>query len=100
MLRRLVVIALQDPKENYWGRLEEITPAGVWIRGLNVETFEDWVRQVSNGNAGLGWFTTFFPMNRILRMTLDETVGAVPSFAARFEQEVGRKVEDFLGAGN
>jgi hypothetical protein len=94
-----VVVFLQEPKEKFWGLLASIGPTGVALRGLDVEVFEEWLRQEARGEeAALGPLTFFFPMHRVMRIERDETVGPVLSYFERFHKEVGRSVEDALGA--
>jgi hypothetical protein len=45
----------------------------------------------------MGLSTTFFPIHRVERVTLDETVGSVLSLAETFEARVGQDVWSFLG---
>jgi hypothetical protein len=93
-----VVAFLQGPKEQFWGRLASITPAGIVLRGLDLETFEDWLRQEARGEEReLGPLTFFFPMHRLVRIEKDESVGPVLSYASRFQRDAGRSASDALG---
>ncbi len=93
-----VILFLHSPKEKIWGVLVSMLTAGVVLRGLDLATFDDWVRQEARGDErGIGPATLFYPMNRVERMERDETVGPILSCAARFEQEAGRSVLDELG---
>jgi hypothetical protein len=93
-----VVVYLQGPKEKVWGVLVSLTPSGVVLRGVDLETFDDWMRQEARGDETLiGPLTLFYPMHRIVRMERDETVGPLTSYADRFAREVGRTVTAVLG---
>jgi len=93
-----VVIYLQDPKEKVWGVLVSMTPAGVVLRGIDLATFDDWMRQEARGEEELiGLTTIFYPMHRVVRMERDETVGPLTSYADRFAREVGKSVGAVLG---
>jgi len=95
-----VIINLINPNEKYWGILGEIGMAGVIVRGIGVETFDDWMAQVARGEERtLDLATMFFPLFRIERMFQDEPVGHVESYRQRFERRVGRPVEEFVGLG-
>jgi len=88
----MIVVDLQNPKEKYWGALLQITPAGLWLQGLNLATFEDWVRQFSADAypiAHIGLSTAFFPMHRVERVTLDEAAGDIPSYFEQFAERAG-----------
>ena len=94
-----VILHLQGPTEKFWGVLLELEQMGVLLRGLNVSTFDDWLAQVASAEAAalLGLTTMFVPMNRVERVFLDEQVGAVESYAQRFQRRVGLSVEEYLG---
>lgn len=93
----LVVISLVNPREKYWGRLDSIGAAGVFVRGLDLQLAEEWARELARGGeVGLGVASVFFPLSRVERIYLDEQVGSVPSVAERFLSIVGRAVEECL----
>ena len=93
-----VVIYLQGPKEKVWGVLVSLTQAGVVLRGIDLATFDDWIRQEARGEEELiGLTTVFYPMHRVVRLERDETVGPLTSYADRFAREVGRSVGAVLG---
>lgn len=103
----LVVVALSSPKEKFWGVLLALTGAGVTLRGLPVEAFEDFLLQCVPGSttlpsARLGAVTVFFPAHRIERIELDESSGAVEGFGDRFRRLVGQEPQAMLlgGAGD
>jgi hypothetical protein len=93
-----VVLYLQNPKEKVWGILLDLGASGVVVRGLDLQTFEDWMRQEAREEeTEIGPFTLFYPMHRVERVERDETVGPVPGYADRFAREVGRSVLEVLG---
>jgi hypothetical protein len=93
-----VIVNLAGPSEKYWGILGEIGVAGVVIRGIGVQSFDDWTAQAARGEERtLDLATMFFPLYRIERIFLDEPVGEVESYTQRFFKRVGRPVEEFLG---
>ena len=93
----LVLVHLSSPPEQFWGLLEDLSPAGVTFRGLNVGSFEDFLAQAASGEeVSLGFSTIFVPMFRVERIYLDEPVGMVMSYQQRFEARVGRSIESFL----
>ena len=50
-----IVGYFRDPRERKWGVLLSLDPAGVWLRGLDLDSFQDWARQLVHGEAmGLG----------------------------------------------
>ncbi len=93
----LVLAHLTGPKEKYCGVLLSLNAAGVTIRGIEVESFDDWARQVRLGaDAELGAVTLFVPMHRIEKIFEDAHVGSVASYAERFFEIAGRDVRDVL----
>jgi hypothetical protein len=91
-----VVIVLHSPREKCWGILDEINAAGVFLRGLDLNAFDDWTQAVAHDEPFIGLTDLFFPMWRIERLTLDEAAGGVPSLAEQFEKRTGRNVREFL----
>jgi hypothetical protein len=77
--------------------LISLQPAGVAVRGIDLASFEDWLRQEARGESGLGLVTLFYPMARVERLERDETVGGLEGFADRFRRETGRSVLEAAG---
>lgn len=96
--RSMVILNLVNPKEKFWGVLESLSPVGVTLRGINLDSFDDWVHQVAKDeDATLDLVTMFVPLFRVERIFLDEPVGAVKSYAQVFEETVGVSLHEFLG---
>ena len=91
-----VVVVLHSPREKSWGVLDGISAAGVFLRGLDLNAFDDWTRAVAHDEPFMGPSDLFFPMWRVERLTRDEAAGGVPSLAEQFEQRTGRKLHEFL----
>jgi hypothetical protein len=93
-----VVLYLHEPKEKVWGLLVSISAPGIVVRGIDIEVFDDWMRQEARGVEPLiGLVSSFYPIHRLERMEKDETVGPVLSYADRFLEEVGRTVLEAAG---
>ena len=93
-----VVLYLQNPKEKVWGLLIGLEPSGVVVRGLDLQTFDDWMRQEArSAETEVGPCTLFYPMHRLERVERDESVGPVPGYADRFAREVGQTVKQAFG---
>jgi hypothetical protein len=93
----IVVVSLHSPKERIWGELLEMTVAGVTMRGIDLNSFDDFIRQVRDPEGDLvGLPTLFFPMMRIERVALDEARGSALSLAEIFQHKVGRSLLDYL----
>jgi hypothetical protein len=91
-----VLVVLHSPREKCWGVLDEITAAGISLRGLDLNAFDDWTQAVAHDELFVGFTDLFFPMWRVERLTRDESSGGVPSLAEQFERRTGRKVEEVL----
>jgi hypothetical protein len=93
----IVVVSLHTPKEKVWGELLAIHPAGVTMRGVDLNSFDHFIRQINEPEGErIGLPTVFFPMNRVERIALDEPSGAIPSMAELFSRKVGRSLADYL----
>ena len=93
----LVLVHLVTPKEKYWGLLEALSPAGLTLRGLELDLFEEWARQQRPGaDAELGVASLFVPLHRVEKIFEDTRVGSVASYTERFFVIVGRDVRDVL----
>ncbi len=96
-LHSIVVVSLHNPKEKIWGELVSLNAAGVTVRGIDLNSFDDFVHQVhSPEGERMGLPTLFFPMARVERIALDEPRGGVPSLAEVFQQKAGRSLLDYL----
>ncbi|HVE72792.1 MAG TPA: hypothetical protein VNI54_15610 [Thermoanaerobaculia bacterium] len=93
----LVLVNLVNPKEKFFGILLALSAAGVTLRAINLDSFEDWIHQIARGEeAEIEMITMFAPLFRVERLFLDEPAGAIQSYAQRFEQVVGRTVQQYL----
>lgn len=97
----LVILHLINPNEKFWGVLVDLGVAGITVRGIGVDSFDDWVSQAARreGTPALGLSTMFLPLFRVERMFRDEAVGEVESYAGRFERRVGLSPGEYLGMG-
>lgn len=91
-----VIVILHNPREKCWGVLDRISAAGVFLRGLDLNAFDDWVQAVAHDEPFIGPTDLFFPLWRVERVARDEAAGGVPSLAEQFEQRTGRKLQEFL----
>ncbi len=95
----IVILSLHSPKEKLWGMLVSMNPAGVTLRGIDLNSFDDFIRQVLDPEGDrVGLPTLFFPMQRVERIALDEPHGSLPSLAVRFEQRAGRSLREYLAS--
>ncbi|HJT17209.1 MAG TPA: hypothetical protein VJ853_07470 [Thermoanaerobaculia bacterium] len=93
----LVIANMVTPKEKFFGVLIALSPAGITMRAINLDSFDDWLRQIAKGDEpNLDLITMFVPLFRVERIFLDEPSGAIKSYAQRFEETVGMTVQQYL----
>jgi hypothetical protein len=91
-----ILIVLHSPREKYWGLLDEINSAGVFLRGLDLNSFDEWIRSVIHKEPFIGVGSMFFPMWRVERVAQDESVGGVQSLCAQAEQRTGLSLDELM----
>ena len=93
----LVILHCGNPREKMWGLLVRLDGVGVVVRGLDLDSVEGWLRQEKVGGEQMIGPTTFFlPMNRVLRIDLDESTTVIDSYGDRYRTACGREVRDAL----
>jgi hypothetical protein len=94
----IVIVSLISPKEKMWGQLLLLEAKGVTVRGIELDAFDDFIRQViQQEETAVGLNTVFFPMHRLERIIVDEPSGSLPSLAQRFQAKVGMTIHEYLG---
>jgi hypothetical protein len=88
-----VVAYFHSPREQWWGLLRMVGPAGITLRGLPLDSFEPWARAIAReGEMEIIPTTVFFPLHRVERIYEDESSAVVASHADRFKEITGRDV--------
>lgn len=91
----IVLVTLNSPREKFWGVVLELTTAGLGVRGIDLNSFDDFARLVRE-NEPVTAGAVFFPMHRIERIELDARNGSIPSLAERFASKSGRDAAEVL----
>jgi hypothetical protein len=91
----IIIIVLHSPREKIIGVLHEINASGVFVRGIDLNAFDDWCQAIANNEPFYSMQDYFFPMWRIERITKEESSTEIPSMAEQFAQRTGLKIEDF-----
>ena len=95
-----VLLYLHSPREKVFGVLISLETAGVLVRGLDLLSLEDWMRQEARSeSSGLGLVSAFYPMWRLERLERDESVGELEGLADRFRRLTGRRFVEEAGFG-
>ena len=93
----IVIVSLHTPKEKVWGELLAINPSGVTLRGIDLNSFDHFIRQMNEPDGErVGFPTVFFPMHRVERISLDEPSGSIPSMNELFARKLGRSLQEYL----
>ena len=96
----LVVLCCLNPKEKLWGVMEQLDGRGVIMRGLGLDSVEDWLRQErTKTDAMITASTVFVPIHRIQRIYCDESSEGFVSYGDRFSADCGLPVRDVLRNG-
>ena len=90
-----VVVILQNPREKIVGALHEINTSGIFVRGIDLNYFDEWTRSIVNNEPYLPMQDYFFPMWRVERISKDESSFEMPSMAEQFQQRTGLDFTDF-----
>jgi hypothetical protein len=97
-INNIVIISLISPKEKLWGQLLLLESKGITVRGIALEVFDDFIRQViKQEETAVGLNTVFFPMHRVERVIVDEPSGSIPSLSQRFHAKAGMTIQEYLG---
>lgn len=97
-INSIVIVSLASPKEKIWGQLISLNAAGVTVRGMDIGSFDDFLRQIlAQEESTVGMAHVFYPMHRVERIANDEPSGSIPSLADRFRQKVGMSIQEYLG---
>ena len=97
-LNALVITNLVNPKEKFFGVLRGLSAAGVTMRAMNLDSFDDWIREIARGEEPeIEMVTMFVPLFRVERIFLDEPSGSLKSYSQRFHDVVGETIEEYLG---
>ena len=92
----VVILTLAAPREKFWGALLAINPAGIVVVGIDLNSFDDFLRMLKAGDPASAT-TLFFPMHRVERMEIDAPSGGLPSLSERFQLSTGERIEAMLG---
>jgi len=92
---QLVLVTLHNPREKFWGVILALTPAGVSLRGVDLQSLEDFTHLVKTGE-GPAASMVFFPMHRVQRIEVDGRNGELPSLADQFAAKTGMDVRKYF----
>ncbi len=91
-----IIVSLAEPREKFWGLIEDLNAAGLVVRGIDLNSFDELIRMLAKNETGIFPSTIFFPLRRIERIMLDESNDYLPSLKEQFEHKSGMQVQNFL----
>src|SRR5215475_1139143 len=92
---QLVLVTLQNPREKFWGIILALTPAGLSLRGVDLESLEDFTQMVKSGEPASA-NVVFFPMHRVQRVELDSGTGGLLSLLDPFAAKPGTNASKYF----
>ena len=96
----LVILYLREPREKVWGILTGLDGTGVALRGLDLDSFADWLRGLSDEDGGgISPSSVFYPLRRVEKILMDEEVHGIPSFSRQCLMRTGEVPERLLARG-
>jgi hypothetical protein len=97
----LIIVNLVNPKEKFFGVLRSLSAAGITLRAINLDSYDDWIHEIARDEErNIEMVTMFVPLFRVERIFLDEPAGAIKSYSQRFEDVTGQPVARYLGLTN
>ncbi len=93
----IILVTLNHPREKFWGAVLDLTAAGLSVRGIDLNSFEDFAQTVRTDDAIMPG-AVFFPMHRVERVELDVRSGPIPSLCDRFAAKTGQDAAGVLQA--
>ncbi len=90
-----VIVIMQNPREKILGVLHDISSAGIFVRGIDLEYFDEWIQAIKNNEQYLPMQDNFYPMWRVERISRDESSHGIASMAEQFEQRTGAHITEF-----
>ena len=93
-----VVAYLKEPREQIWGVLLRLEPAGLLIKGIDLGSFEDFLKQFPDTESRtIDLSTIYYPTARLEKLLLDETGPAIPALQERFSRRAGIDIRVYVG---
>jgi hypothetical protein len=96
----LVILYLREPREKVWGVLTGLDTAGVSVRGVDLESFGDWLRGLSeSAEERVSPSSVFYPLRRVEKILMDEEASGIPSYSRQCIARTGEVPERLLARG-
>ncbi len=93
----VVIVYLKEPRERFWGLVRSLDGTGLVVQGVDLDSFDDCVRQIAESRGTAHMSMAFFPLLRIEKILADTPNGSIPAMHDHFVKRVGRSLADVLG---
>ena len=92
-----VVVYLREPLAKFWGVVRSIDQTGVVVEGVDLRSFDEFVRGAASGEISPHDVTmAFYPLPRVEKILLDRGSESAPSLVDQFRARVGFGLAEFL----
>ena len=91
----IVLVSLNSPREKFWGMVLELASPGVSLRGIDLQSLDDFTQLVKTGEPAAASLV-FFPMHRVQRIEADGQNGELPSLADQFVAKTGVNITKYF----
>lgn len=93
----VIMVYLVNPREKVWGLLIDLAPAGVWLRGMDLNSFDDWLRSLCLPvDQRLSPSIGFYPLARVEKILVEDAADGAGSLDARCLARTGRRLRDCI----
>ncbi|MCS6874898.1 MAG: hypothetical protein N2Z23_07095 [Pyrinomonadaceae bacterium] len=91
----IVIAILQNPREKLIGTVQKISSAGVFLRGVDLNYFDDLINAIKKGEEYLPMQDYFLPMWRLEKLVKDEGSEVTDSLSEKFRSRTGMDLREF-----
>jgi len=92
----IVIVYLREPRERVCGMLLSLDAVGIALAGMDVGSFQDWLRARLTRSDEIAASHMFYPMARVERVLMDEGTVDVPGLDAQCVAVTGRTMRENL----
>ena len=87
------MVYLVSPREKVWGLLIDLGPAGVWVRGMALNSFDDWLRSLTlPDEQRLTPSICFYPLGRVEKILVEDAADGAGSLETQCLARTGRSL--------
>ncbi len=91
-----MILYLREPRERVCGMLMSLDAVGLALLGMDLGSFQDWLRAQVSHSGEIAASRMFYPMARLERILMDEGTLEVPGLDAQCVAATGRTMRQNL----